>query len=120
VTAPTAATEPPRAERWTTVVLTLVGAVAFAALVRPRALLGIALLAVAFVPLERMFALRPQRVFRRGLLTDLTHLLANTTVVTLVSIALVVIGALPLIWLRASTSRACSRPGWRSRSRSRS
>ena len=40
-------------------------------------MIGIALLFLVFVPLEKLFALRKQRVFRPGLLTDLTHILVN-------------------------------------------
>lgn len=79
---------------------TFAAAIAFALAVRPTAIVGIALLFLVFVPLERAFALRHQRVLRRGLLTDLTHLLVNTTLVAVVTIGLVVVGALPLIWLR--------------------
>ena len=48
-----------------------------ALLVRGPAVFGIALLFVLFVPLEKLFALRRQKTFRPGLLTDLTHILVN-------------------------------------------
>jgi sterol desaturase/sphingolipid hydroxylase (fatty acid hydroxylase superfamily) len=81
--------------------LTLGAALAFALVVRgPTVIVGIGLLFVVFVPLERLFALRPQKVFRRGLGTDVTHLLVNNTLVALASIVLVVAAALPLIWVR--------------------
>ena len=51
--------------------LTFVGALAVALVVRGSAVVGIAALFLLFVPLEKLFALRPQKVFRRGLLTDL-------------------------------------------------
>jgi sterol desaturase/sphingolipid hydroxylase (fatty acid hydroxylase superfamily) len=82
-------------------VLTFGAAVVFALVARGGAGLGVALLFLLFVPLEKRFALRRQPVFRRGLLTDLTHILVNTTLVTVVTIVLVVIAGLPLIWLRA-------------------
>ena len=80
--------------------LTFAAAVVFALMVRPNAIVGIALLFLLFVPLEKAFALRRQRVFRPGLVTDLTHLLVNTTLVAVATIVLVVVGSLPLIWLR--------------------
>jgi hypothetical protein len=59
--------------------LTFVAALVLALAARGNAVIGIAALFLLFVPLEKLFALRPQKVFRRGLLTDLTHLLVNTT-----------------------------------------
>jgi sterol desaturase/sphingolipid hydroxylase (fatty acid hydroxylase superfamily) len=63
-------------------------------------IIGIALLFVVFVPLEKLFALRRQRVFRRGFLTDLTHLLVNGVVVGALTIVLVVGAAIPFLWVR--------------------
>ena len=62
--------------------LTFLGAVVFALLFRGPSVFGIAALFVLFVPLEKAFALRRQRVFRPGFLTDLTHLLVNSFFVT--------------------------------------
>jgi sterol desaturase/sphingolipid hydroxylase (fatty acid hydroxylase superfamily) len=82
--------------------LTLVGAIVIALVVRGGApIIGFAALFLVFVPLERLFALRRQRVFRRSYLTDLTHFFVNNVFVTVGAIVLVVIAALPLIWLRA-------------------
>ena len=82
--------------------LTLVGAVVVALVVRGgAAVIGFAVLFLVFVPLERLFALRPQKVFRRNYLTDLTHFVLNNVFVTVGAIVLVVIAALPLIWVRA-------------------
>jgi sterol desaturase/sphingolipid hydroxylase (fatty acid hydroxylase superfamily) len=80
--------------------LTFLAALLFALLVRGGAVVGIALLFVVFVPLEKVFALRRQRVFRPGLLTDLTHLLVNTLITTVALIVLVVAATIPLFWLR--------------------
>ena len=80
--------------------LLFAAAVVFALLVRGTAALGVALLFLLFVPLEKLFALRPQKVFRRGLLTDLTHILVNNVFVTIATLVLVVVAALPLIWVR--------------------
>jgi sterol desaturase/sphingolipid hydroxylase (fatty acid hydroxylase superfamily) len=99
------AVETPDADRssalGTVVVLTFVGALAIALLVRGgQALVGLAVLFLVFVPLERWFALRPQKVFRRGLLTDLTHLLVDGLVVGILGVVFAVVLALPLIWVR--------------------
>ncbi len=40
-------------------------------------LFGLAILAVIFIPLERLFALHPRRVLRQGWRTDLVHYLVN-------------------------------------------
>jgi sterol desaturase/sphingolipid hydroxylase (fatty acid hydroxylase superfamily) len=82
-------------------VLTFLAAIAFALLVRGGgALIGIPLLFLLFVPLEKLFALRRQKVFRRGLLTDLTHILVNSFFSTVGAIVLAVVFALPLLWVR--------------------
>ncbi|MFA5883738.1 MAG: sterol desaturase family protein [Acidimicrobiia bacterium] len=84
------------------IVLTLLLALAVALAVRgPEVLVGLVVLAALFVPLERLFALRRQKVLRPGLCTDLTHFLLNTMIVTVLTVAFVAAGALPLIWLRA-------------------
>ena len=83
------------------IVLTFLVALAVALAVRgPGALVGLALLAALFVPLERAFALRRPRVLRPGLLTDLTHFLVNTLIVSALTIVGVVVSAVPLWWLR--------------------
>ncbi len=76
-------------------------ALVLALLLRGNAVVAIAVLFLVFVPIEKLFALRPQRVFRRGLLTDLTHLFVNNLLVTAATIVLVVVAALPLLWVRA-------------------
>jgi sterol desaturase/sphingolipid hydroxylase (fatty acid hydroxylase superfamily) len=81
--------------------LTFVAAVVFASAVRGPAVAGIALLFLLFVPLEKAFPLRRQRVVRPGLVTDLTHLLVNNVVVTVAAIGLAVVTCLPLLWLRS-------------------
>jgi sterol desaturase/sphingolipid hydroxylase (fatty acid hydroxylase superfamily) len=69
-------------------------------LLRGQAVVGIGLLFLVFVPLERLTALRRQKVFRRGWLTDVTHILVNNTLSTIAGIGLAIVMALPLIWLR--------------------
>ena len=84
-----------------TAAVTLFAALLVALVTRGNIVVGLVVLFLVFVPLERIFALHPRRVFRPGIVTDLTHLLANTTLVTIGTIALVVVAALPLLWLRA-------------------
>jgi len=72
--------------------ITFVAALVVALVVRGTAVVGIAALFLLFVPLEKLLALRPQRVFRRGFLTDLTHLLVNNLFSTALGVALVVVG----------------------------
>ncbi len=45
--------------------------------VRSNIVFGLAVLAVIFIPLERLFALHPRAVLRRGWRTDLVHYLVN-------------------------------------------
>jgi sterol desaturase/sphingolipid hydroxylase (fatty acid hydroxylase superfamily) len=81
-------------------ILTFAAAVGFALVLRGGAAIGIALLFVVFVPLEKLFALRRQRVFRTGLLTDLTHILVNGAATAVAVVALVVVAAIPVFWIR--------------------
>jgi sterol desaturase/sphingolipid hydroxylase (fatty acid hydroxylase superfamily) len=60
------------------VLAVLTALVVLAALsVRSNIVFGLAILAVIFIPLERLFALHPRRVLRRGWRTDLVHYLVN-------------------------------------------
>jgi sterol desaturase/sphingolipid hydroxylase (fatty acid hydroxylase superfamily) len=82
-------------------VLTLMGAIVFVLIVRGGTIVvGIALLFLVFVPLEKLFSLRKQKVFRKGLLTDLTHFMVNNVFVTIGAVALVVVAAIPYYWIR--------------------
>ena len=81
--------------------LVFVAALVLALAVRGNAAFGIAFLFLLFVPLEKVFALRhDQKVFRRGLVTDLTHLLVNNLLIGVAVVVFVVVAALPLIWVR--------------------
>ncbi|MGH9122464.1 MAG: sterol desaturase family protein [Acidimicrobiales bacterium] len=74
----------------------LTGAVIVIALiVRSRIAIGVVLLAVVFIPVERMFALRRQKVLRRGWKTDLVHFLVNGLAlnVGLAVVVVVVVGS---------------------------
>ncbi|HEX4395375.1 MAG TPA: sterol desaturase family protein [Mycobacterium sp.] len=60
------------------VLASLTALVVLAALsVRSNVLFGLAIAAVIFIPLERLFGLHPRRVLRRGWRTDLVHYLVN-------------------------------------------
>ena len=80
--------------------LVFVVALGVAVTVRGNAVVGIAVLFLLFVPLEKVFALRPQRVFRPALLTDLTHLLVNNLLVSAATVVILVVAALPMLWIR--------------------
>ena len=43
-----------------------------------RATMWLTILAAVFVPLERLFALRPQKIFRKGVLTDVGYYFMNS------------------------------------------
>ncbi len=86
--------------------ITFVAAIVFALAIRANAVIGIAVLFAVFVPLEKLFTLHPQRVLRRGVLTDLTHLLVNGSVVAVATIVFVAIAALPFLWLRSYDAEA--------------
>jgi len=80
--------------------LTLVATLVVALTVGDLAV-GFVLLFLVFVPLEKVFALHPQRVFRRGYLTDLTHFLVNNLLVTVASIGFIILASLPFLWIRS-------------------
>jgi sterol desaturase/sphingolipid hydroxylase (fatty acid hydroxylase superfamily) len=75
-------------------------ALGVAVVARGPGLFGIALLFVIFVPLEKAFALRRQRLFRPALFTDLTHLLVNSFLVTAATIVLAVAMSVQFLWVR--------------------
>jgi sterol desaturase/sphingolipid hydroxylase (fatty acid hydroxylase superfamily) len=61
--------------------------------VRSRIVFGLVVLAVIFVPLERMFALHPRRVLRQGWRTDVVHYLVNGAALRIgLLVSVVVIG----------------------------
>jgi sterol desaturase/sphingolipid hydroxylase (fatty acid hydroxylase superfamily) len=79
----------------------LAAAVVVTLLTRPGAIVGLALLAVVLIPLERIVPLRRRRVLRPGLVTDLTHVLVNGVLVAAATFVLVVGMVLPWLPLRA-------------------
>ena len=61
---------------------------------RSRLVFGLVLLAAVFVPIERLFALHPQRVFRPSWRSDVVHFVVNNLLTTvLVAVAVVTAGA---------------------------
>ena len=52
------------------------------------------------MPIEKLFALRKQKTFRHGWLTDVTHLLVNNTVSTILAVVIAIVVSIPLLWLR--------------------
>ncbi|HEV2993858.1 MAG TPA: sterol desaturase family protein [Acidimicrobiia bacterium] len=95
---PAAADRPTRAGL--AVGLITVTALVVGLVTRGAGVVGIAVLFLLFVPLEKVFALRPQRVFRRGFLTDLTHLLVNNLLITVGVLVAVVVAMIPFFWVR--------------------
>jgi sterol desaturase/sphingolipid hydroxylase (fatty acid hydroxylase superfamily) len=95
---------PPDADRTTRSGLAIgfvtVALLVVALLTRGAGVVGIAVLFLIFVPIEKLFAFRPQKVFRRGFLTDLTHLLVNNVLITIGVLAAVVVATIPFFWLR--------------------
>jgi sterol desaturase/sphingolipid hydroxylase (fatty acid hydroxylase superfamily) len=69
-----------------------------AVVLRPQIALGLVLLAVLFVPLERLWAVRRQPVLRPGWGTDAVHFLVTGAVATAATLVLVVAGAVLLRW----------------------
>lgn len=67
---------------------------------RGAGVVGIAVLFLIFVPMEKLFAFRPMKVFRRGFLTDMTHLLVNNILITVGLLVAVVVALIPFFWLR--------------------
>ncbi len=67
---------------------------------RGAGVVGIAVLFLIFVPMEKLFAFRPQKVFRRGFLTDMTHLLVNNILITVGLLVAIVVALIPFFWLR--------------------
>jgi sterol desaturase/sphingolipid hydroxylase (fatty acid hydroxylase superfamily) len=58
--------------------------------VRSRLLFGVLVVAAIFIPMERVFALRQQRVFRAGWRTDLVHFVVNNLLTTALLVVTVI------------------------------
>lgn len=75
---------------------------------------GFLLTALIFVPLERLLARRPQRIFRRGWFNDVTFLLLNPTIINF-ALGLVIISvSMAAVWLMPVRVRdaVASQPYW--------
>ena len=83
-----------------TVGLGLVGALVAGLILRGPGIVGIVALFIIFVPLEKLFAFQPHKVFRRGFVTDLTHLFVTNILGGIILVGMAVVVALPLIWVR--------------------
>lgn len=70
--------------------------VAVAVVARPRLVVGIAVTALLFVPLERLVPLRRRRVLRPGWRTDVVHFVVNNLLTTALLVAGFVVVGLPL------------------------
>jgi len=97
------------------VVVLLTAALVLAALsVRGGIVIGLIVLAIIFIPLERLFALRPRRILRAGWRTDVIHYLINGAalkvgIVIAVAVAGSVLRALVPPPVRAAIAAS---PGW--------
>jgi sterol desaturase/sphingolipid hydroxylase (fatty acid hydroxylase superfamily) len=82
--------------------------------VRSGIVFGLVVLAVIFIPLERVFALHPRRVLRQGWRTDVVHYLVNGAVlkVSLVVAVLAVGGALRVLVPAPLRMAVGASPGW--------
>jgi sterol desaturase/sphingolipid hydroxylase (fatty acid hydroxylase superfamily) len=79
-----------------------------------RIVFAIVVLAVIFIPLERLFALRPRKVLRPGWHTDVVHYLINGAALKVgILIAVVVVGTAMRAFVPASLRAAiAASPSW--------
>jgi sterol desaturase/sphingolipid hydroxylase (fatty acid hydroxylase superfamily) len=82
--------------------------------VRSQIVFGLAVLAVIFVPLERLFALHPRRVLRQGWRTDVVHYLVNGAALRIgLLVSVVAFGGVLRVFVPAPLRNAVSAsPGW--------
>ena len=93
----------------------LTSALVLAALsVRGGIVFGLVVLAIIFIPLERLFALRPRQVLRRGWRTDIAHYLINGAALHVgLVIAVAVVGTILRAFVPVSCRAAiAASPGW--------
>jgi sterol desaturase/sphingolipid hydroxylase (fatty acid hydroxylase superfamily) len=97
------------------VLVLLTSALVLAALsVRGGIVIGMVVLAVIFIPLERLFALRPRRILRAGWRTDLVHYVVNGAALkagTVVAVVVVGTGLRAFVPPPVRAAIAAS-PGW--------
>jgi sterol desaturase/sphingolipid hydroxylase (fatty acid hydroxylase superfamily) len=82
--------------------------------IRSQIVFGLAILAVIFVPLERVFALHPRRVLRRGWRTDVVHYLVNGTALRIgMLVSVVVFGGVLRVFVPAPLrDGVAASPSW--------
>jgi sterol desaturase/sphingolipid hydroxylase (fatty acid hydroxylase superfamily) len=93
----------------------LTSALVLAALsVRGGIVIGMVVLAIIFIPLERLFALRPRRILRAGWRTDVVHYLINGAALKVgVVIAVAVVGTVLRAFVPAPFRAAiAASPSW--------
>ena len=114
VAAPLAA-EPDRPGIGGILVVLLTSALVLSALrVRGEVVVAMVVLAIIFVPLERLFALRPRRILRRGWRTDVVHYLINGAALKVgIIVAVVVVGTVLRAFVPLSFHSAiAASPSW--------
>ncbi len=82
--------------------------------VRGGIVVALVVLAIIFIPLERLFALRPQQILRRGWRTDVVHYLINGAALKAgIVVAVVVVGTVLRAFVPANFRAAiAASPGW--------
>ena len=82
--------------------------------VRGGIVIALVVLAIIFIPLERLFALRPRRLLRRGWRTDVVHYLINGAALKVgVVVAVVVVGTALRAFVPVSFRTAiAASPSW--------
>ena len=106
---------PRRASLGGVVLVLLTSALVLAALsVRGGIVIGMVTLAIIFIPLERLFALRPRRILRAGWRTDVVHFLINGAALKVgIVVAVAVLGTVLRAFVPPSARAAiAASPGW--------
>jgi sterol desaturase/sphingolipid hydroxylase (fatty acid hydroxylase superfamily) len=82
--------------------------------VRGGIVIGMVVLAIIFIPLERLFALRPREILRAGWRTDVVHYLINGAALKVgIVIAVAVVGTVLRTFVPVSFRAAiAASPGW--------
>jgi sterol desaturase/sphingolipid hydroxylase (fatty acid hydroxylase superfamily) len=82
--------------------------------VRGGIVIGMVVLAIIFIPLERLFALRPRQILRAGWRTDVVHYLINGAALKVgIVIAVAVVGTVLRAFVPAPFRAAiAASPGW--------
>jgi sterol desaturase/sphingolipid hydroxylase (fatty acid hydroxylase superfamily) len=82
--------------------------------VRGGIVIGMVVLAIIFIPLERLFALRPRRILRSGWRTDVVHYLINGAALKIGTVvAVAVLGTVLRAFVPAPFRTAiAASPGW--------